>query len=517
MAIGADDGGDPAQPNTRGPADPRGPASGAALGRSAVRASAWVVGGYAASQLLRFAGNLVLARLLFPDVFGLASLITVFLQGLTMFSDVGMGPAIVQSPRGDDPRFLDTAWTISCIRGVVLWAAACVLARPFASFYGEPLLAEVLPVAGLTALVAGLESTSLRAAQRHLRAGRVVAIELGAQAVNIVAIVSLVLVYRSIRGAVDLGVIWAVVAGGVASSIARAVLSFVVFPGARNRFRVERESARLLFGFGRWVFVSTILTFLSGQSDRLLFGKLVPLEVLGVYGIALNLSQVGVQVVQKVGSLVLFPAYSRLAAAGALEQAFRRARLPLLLGGAALASGFAACGPFLIGILYDARYAEAGWMLQVLAVGAWLQVLDATNAAALLAQGRVRWMAAGGAAKLATLVVLVPLGMQLGGFAGALAGLILSDLSMYVVSAAATVRRGLSGIAQDGIVTAGVAVVSYVGAACGGLAAAPRASSLAGFAGSAVPVLAAAVAAGLWYQRHERAHRAAPPCVQAAE
>src|SRR6266542_5639870 len=76
------------------------------------RGSLWAVVGHGGSQLLRLAGNLVLWRLLYAEAFGLMAIVNVFMQGLTMFSDVGIGPSIVQSQRGDDPTYLDTAWTI---------------------------------------------------------------------------------------------------------------------------------------------------------------------------------------------------------------------------------------------------------------------------------------------------------------------------------------------------------------------------------------------------------------------
>lgn len=432
-----------------GPSDLRDEGAGGSIAASAIRASIWVVAGYGSGQLLRFVGNVILARLLFPDVFGLASLVFVFLTGLQMFSDVGSGPAIVQSARGDDPGFLNTAWTISCVRGVVLWGGACVLAHPLASFYGQPLLAQIMPVAGLQAALGGFEATSLHEAQRHLRAQAVTFVELAAQAATIASSIVLALIWRPLHPGNDLGSVWAVIWGVLIGSVTRLVLSHVAVRGTRNRLHLEREAASQLLGFGRWVFLSSMLTFLAAQSDRLLLGKMIPLELLGVYGIAINLALLATQAVQKVGGLVLFPAYSRLAAKGELPQAFPRARLPLLVGGALVVSGFVACGPSLIQLLYDSRYVQAGWMLQVLAATAWFQVLDATYTAGLLAQRRLKWMTASSAAKLIGLIVLLPLGMHLDGFRGALLGLVLSDVVKYLISTIGASLGGLKGIGQD--------------------------------------------------------------------
>jgi hypothetical protein len=80
------------------PAPPTGAAAVSLRGRT-VRGSAWALGGHATGQLLRFGGNLVLAWLLVPKLFGLMALVNIFIQGLGMFSDVGIGPAIIQNRR----------------------------------------------------------------------------------------------------------------------------------------------------------------------------------------------------------------------------------------------------------------------------------------------------------------------------------------------------------------------------------------------------------------------------------
>ena len=69
-------------------------------------ASIWTVGGYGATQVIRLANSIVLSYFLAPDAFGIMALINIFLQGLIMSSDIGVGPSIIQHDAGEDPRFL---------------------------------------------------------------------------------------------------------------------------------------------------------------------------------------------------------------------------------------------------------------------------------------------------------------------------------------------------------------------------------------------------------------------------
>ena len=136
------------------------------------RSASWIILGYGASQGIRLLSNLIPTRLLFPEAFGLMALITMVTVGLTLFTDVGISPSITQSKRGDDPDFLNTAWTIQMIRGTCLWACVCLAAYPVSLFYEQPDLAVYLPIAALSLFLGGLSPTRIETAHRHLLMGR---------------------------------------------------------------------------------------------------------------------------------------------------------------------------------------------------------------------------------------------------------------------------------------------------------------------------------------------------------
>ncbi len=150
-----------------------------------------------------------------------------------------------------------------------------------------------------------------------------------------------------------------------------------------------------IFHFGKWIFLSTILAFLVGQSDRLIFGKIVPLATLGVYSIAAMFAALPTGVLHRVGSAVVFPAFSRKAESmNGFASAYRRSRRPLSSPSEVwVVACLAASGPALIETLYDPRYADAGWILQLLAIGAWFHILQVPSGSALLALGLPRWLA----------------------------------------------------------------------------------------------------------------------------
>jgi len=426
------------------------------------RGSLWAIVGHVGTQVLRLGGNLVLWRLLYAEAFGLMALVNVFMQGLAMFSDVGIGPSIIQSRRGEDPEYLNTAWTFQAARGLALFAVAVVAAGPVARFYHQDALASLIPVVGLGSLLMGFNSTKLFTVTRQIALGRLTVIDLFSQAIGLVVMLAWAFATRSI---------WSLVVGGIVCSLVRLVLSHAFLPGISNRLQWHRTSALSLIVFGRWIFVSTLLTFAAMQSDRLIFGKVVSMRMLGVYSIATIWAAFPTQILGQVFHSVLFPMLSRVHNAQAdVASAYREARAPWLIAAGWLAACLISGGPVLIRFLYDERAVEAGFIVQVLSVGGWFLALEMSNGSALLAAGKPKWLAAGGAAKLCGMVVLIPAGMLLGGFRGAVIGFAASELFRYTVSLLGAQTSKLRGYKQDLVLTAAIAATAILGLSAGSAA-----------------------------------------------
>lgn len=425
------------------------PVAAGSLKSRALRAALWTLGGDYAAYALRFGSNLVLTRLLLPEAFGLMVLVNTFLIGLQLFSDFGLRPNVIQSRRGDDPAFLDTAWTLQVMRGVCLWLLSCAAAWPLARFYGHPIIAAVLPVAGLQALVSGFNSTRLYTHARHLALRHVTLLGLGSTALGAAVMIAWSLSSPSV---------WALVAGGVVSAAARALFSHAI-PGRRNGFRWEAEARRELFRFGKWIFAGTLTSFLAMQSDRLLFAKLIPLSLLGVYGIASMLSRIPAETLGNLGQSVILPAYSRaLERDGSLVPVYTKVRRRFLVLGGACMAALMLGGPMLVNALYPTAYEDAGWILRFLAAATWFTVMESSNGDALIALGAPAWIAACNVAKIAAMAALVPLGFAFYGFPGALAGFVLAEVPKYLVVTIGARRAGLPGWNDELALTALLAV-----------------------------------------------------------
>ena len=405
---------------------PRGSIAGATL---------WTLGGEGATQFLRLISSLILTRLLFPEVFGVMAVVQVFIQGLNMFSDLGIRPIIIRHERGEDPSFLNTIWTVRLIRGAILALAFCAIAWPVSRFYGQPLLASILPAASLNLFLEGLISTKIFSYERRLSRARLTLINLSSSVVGIAFMIAWAWVYRSV---------WALVWGGVVSTLLKALLSHVALPGPGNRFHWDRSAWHEVANFGKWVFLNSVVTFLAMQLDKLVFAKLIPLSMLGFYAIANNIIQLPITAVRQVATSVAFPAFSRarnqLADLGGI---FDRLRLPLLLGGGAGLSFLIFTGPWLIALMYDPRYEAAGWILQVAAVGGWFAVLELSQGLMLLTLGHPRWIMVASTAKILAMLAAVPPAFLAFGFPGALAAVSIVEAVRFLIESSRVRKAGL--------------------------------------------------------------------------
>lgn len=351
--------GTPALPSSHG--DAAAPAR-PSLRALAMRGSAWTIIGYGGTQVMRLASGLVLSRLLVPEHFGLMALVWVWTQALEMFSDLGINTNIIQSDRGDDPHFLDTAFTIQAIRGGILWIAVCLLAWPASILYEQPMLLQLLPVAALTAVFAGLTNMSLATHSRHLALGRLTALELVSTLSAILVMISLAAVWRSV---------WTLVIGALVGSVLKLVVSHTLLAVRRNHFRWDRDAAAALVRFGRWILVSSILGFFVNRGDVVVMGKLMPIGLLGVYHWGSQFAIVVRQLYFRLAGTVLYPLLVKLGERpdDELRQKVRLMRLGVM--GLLLPPlwFFAVLGTPFIDLLFDDRYLLAGEMLQILALG----------------------------------------------------------------------------------------------------------------------------------------------------
>ncbi len=450
------------------------------LGSAAVSGATWTLLGFGASQLVRVGGNMALARFVDAEAFGIMALVNVTIQGLHMMSDVGIGTAIIQHKRGGDETFLRTAWSMAIVRAMIIALVGCLLAFPIAHFYHKPILAPLIICASLSMLLHGTMSTSLYVASRDLKVSRVIVIELIMSIISTMVMVATAAAYpaiasllhtfaatshlppsvRSFISSTLTNPVWALLIGTTVGSAVRLVLSFTVIPSIRHWWCWDATCRKELMRFGKWVMLSTLLTFLTGQLDRFMIPKLLKdLGVFGLYSIALNFASLPMDVLQRLGTQVLFPVYSRLARENRFSSdVYARVSFIILTLGALAVAGLIAIAPGFIKTFYKPDYHNVALILQLFCIVVWLRVLQHNSGNALLAMGDTKVQASSNGIKLVSMFAFVIAGYYAGlkmssnplaGLIGAIAGIAVSELAKYVLLAKAFSQGDWKRLAPD--------------------------------------------------------------------
>ncbi|TRY18639.1 oligosaccharide flippase family protein [Tessaracoccus rhinocerotis] len=252
----------------------------ASLGKKALRGGTFLAVATVIERLARLGRNMLLARIIVPDQFGLMALTMSVLAVLGAITEVGVSHAVVQNKRGDTPEFLNVAWWFGVVRGVVVGILAILLAGPVARLYDEPELGKLLLVAPVVILFTGLTSPKVFALQRKFQFKATLWTNQGAALLGTMLTIVLGFLLQNV---------WALMWGAVFEFFCRFVLSFILCP-IRIRFRLDRVSVRDLLKFTRGMAGLSILTMLVIQADTAVLGMVVSAHQLGLYAFAIALA-----------------------------------------------------------------------------------------------------------------------------------------------------------------------------------------------------------------------------------
>jgi O-antigen/teichoic acid export membrane protein len=417
--------------------------------RSLLNGAVWTIGAYGLSTALRTATNIVLARLLAPDIFGTMLIVYTLKIGIELLSDVGINQNIIYNKNADDPEFYNTAWSLQLLRSVVLWLVFMAAAAPMAQFYHSPILALAVPATSFSIVFTGLTSIGKSLLQKRMQ---IVKLNLYDTVMAFIGSAATILfAYLD-------PTIWALVFGGLFGSAASMIGSYFLLSDVKQRFYLSKQYSKQILNFGKWIFISSIVFFLAMYVDRLYLGRVVPLELLGVYGIARSISDLSGNLVLRLGNIVLFPfiaSHSQTPRAD-LRNRLTSMRAKFLLFAAFGFSLFVATADFAIMILYDQRYHAASWMLPLLILGSWFSVLAYVNESILLGLGKPSYSAVANGAKLAFLVIGMPLMVLVFGLLGGVMVVALADLCRYVPILIGQRRERFSFGMQDLLLTSAV-------------------------------------------------------------
>ncbi len=391
------------------------------LQQRVVRGAGWVVAGSLLANGLGAVKLIVLARLLSPEDFGLFGIVLLATVTVSTFSRTGFETALIQRPEGT-ADYLDTAWTVQVLRGLLRGGLLFAAAPLIASFFAEPSVVPLLRVAALAPVLQGFGNIGVLYFRKELQFRRQFYYDLPGTLSSFLVGVGLAWATRSV---------WALVGAQVAQMTARCIASYAFHP-YRPSLRCEVHKLAWLFRYGRWMLGSSVLHLLDTRGPDAIIGRVLGATPLGLYRIARRVAGDHMVAVVGVAYRVLMPTFAKVQTEPErLTRAFLSAFQVITCVTVPLSLFVLFAGQELITAVLGAQWEAAVPAARILAVLSCLHAVAAVGRPLFWGTGKPH---------LAFMVSLVDL------------------LGMAAVIYPLTVRYGINGVAASAVVGAAVAL-----------------------------------------------------------
>lgn len=391
---------------------PHSPEPGHSHKQRTLRGVAWNFLRVFGQTLLSLSAGIVLARLLPPADFGLLAIAMVFIGFAELIASAGMGPAIVQCKNLGDTH-LRVATTLSLLAGGGLAGLLCLGAPLIGRFFGDPRVADILPVLAIGLACSAISAVSRGLLVRRMDFRRLFAIDVGAYLVGYAGVaITLALLGCGV---------WSLVIGTVVSLTLQGA---AVLRAAPPRFppSLSRQETRELLGFGAGVSLNNTINYLAANVDYLAIGKYLNPALLGLYSRAYQLVTMPLSKIAATLSGALFPSYAEIQDDRAkLGRAYLKAVNATALFTFPILAGFAVAADTVIVGLYGENWRAAAPVFRILALAGVFKAVFHLAGTVAQATGHIRAEVRRQAAYLAILaggcLLAVPYGIEAVGYA----------------------------------------------------------------------------------------------------
>lgn len=347
------------------------------LSKRALGGFGWILTGTGAQAVVQILVLAALARLLTPTDFGLVAAALVVVKFSELFSELGIGPSIIQLSQLED-RHLRVGFSVSLLFSAALAAVIFALAPAFASFFRLPELAPVLRAMVLVFPLHGLAVVGESLLTRELKFRQLAWMQavshLGGSAIGIG------LAFLSYG-------VWALVAATLTQGAINTALLFIVQPFPKRPMYERATFRELIFSGGAFT-ATRILNYLALQGDNFVVGRWLGASALGMYGRAYSLMITSVTLFGKPTSRVLFPAMAKVQnEPERLATAYRRGVALIALIILPASAAIFALAPEMIRVLLGPAWDEVVVPFQILTAGMLFRTSYKVSGALVLATG----------------------------------------------------------------------------------------------------------------------------------
>ncbi len=305
-----------------------------------------------------FVRNIVVARLISVEDFGIASTIAATIALVELTSNLGFNVFIIQSKDGNKFRLQASIHTIQLAQGCLASVALFFLADPITRIFDIPHTTWAFQLLSVLPFVRSLAHMDYARFQRKMKFSTITIMEVGTQLIATGIAIPACIFLKDYRAIVI--VVFSQIFVYVAISHFAAVRPY------RLWWRKAYISRALIFGWP--LLLNGLLIFSMLYGERAIVGAVFDIKTLGWFSAATTLALVPVLLISRVSQAFFVPLISATQDKPiALQRQTRFALDTAVFAGTFVTIGYATAGSAVIEILYGERYAEAGAFIGLMA------------------------------------------------------------------------------------------------------------------------------------------------------
>lgn len=417
---------------------------------------------FAMQAVIRLGSSLVLTRVLLPEAYGTIAVLISIIYVIGNIVDTNVTLFIVRDKNAEEPRYLNTAWTIRLIRCLLSAVVLLVFAPLIATkIYDLPGLTVPLRVFSLWFLFDGVETMAFPLAIRRKQARLQMYSELAGSVLS--ATFSIGYCYRY-------HTFWGIAFAVLLSRLWMTALSYYFYRELRPRIFIDRAAAREILVYSKFTIPSSLLTLSLNQFDKVVFLRLFDLRLLGLYSLASNIAGSIETLISKISQAVLYPrcAQNFRDNPDTSTRRYYTENTTLFASIIAMPAALSGAAHLVVTVLYDTRYSEAGNILEALAIRALFLSFACPAEDLLISAGQFHVILMGNILRTAWIVLGSLIGYYFLGFSGFVFGLSLSGLPPLVYYLWLQHSKGMLIVKYElnkVVFALAVASISYIGSA----------------------------------------------------
>lgn len=253
------------------------------------------------AQIITLGTSIVLARLLEPKDFGLVALSTIIVSLCKILSQSGFGGALIQR-QNIDQKSTDTAFFLNTSLGLFLSVIVFLSAPLSVVFFKESKLVPILRYMSVNILIASLIIVPSNLLEREMAFKKKSWIEL-LQSISYSIV--------AISGAILGWGVWSLVVGSITSLSIQAIMIWDISK-YRPKIYYDKKIALELWGFGKHLLLASLLLFAVGNADSVYIGRFLAVASVGIYGLAMNYSDLPTDFLGRLFNRVMFPTFAQV-------------------------------------------------------------------------------------------------------------------------------------------------------------------------------------------------------------